>query len=171
MLYKFRILLEGEEPAVIRDVVIKGSSTLFELHSAILEAFEFDSHQMASFFLCDSKWNRSKEFTLMNMQFDDGSQTDNMQSTTLEDLNLKVTDKLLYIYDFMVLWTFYIQVIEQPSITLSKPFEITLRLGASVKQDSRKIQINPEDEALLLINRGKTADEIFSNLSDEDLNL
>ena len=64
---------------------------------------------MASFYTVDEEWNQINEISLMN--FDES--TDSMDSILLANiLNTKNT-KLLYIYDFMNMWTFYVELIEE----------------------------------------------------------
>ena len=48
MLYRIRVILDSKED-VIRDFEISDNNTFEELHLAIINCFEFDGKEMASF--------------------------------------------------------------------------------------------------------------------------
>ena len=60
---KFRVYYE-EDDSVYRDVVIKHTQTFYELHNAILKAFEFDNKHGATFYRSNDNWQRGREITL-----------------------------------------------------------------------------------------------------------
>jgi hypothetical protein len=64
---------------------------------------------MASFYTVDEDWNQIKEISLMN--FDES--TDSMDSILIANVLNNQNTKLLYIYDFMNMWTFYVELIEE----------------------------------------------------------
>ena len=95
-----------EEEDVFRDIEIYSNQTFLELHSAIQEAFNFDQSQLASFHLSDNDWERGEEITLIDMG---GGEKQLMEDTALSDHIRSKNQKLLYIFDFMLMWTFFIE--------------------------------------------------------------
>ena len=79
------------------------------MHELILLSFNFSADQMASFYTVDEEWNQINEISLMN--FDES--TDSMDSILIANILNSQNTKLLYIYDFMNMWTFYVELIEE----------------------------------------------------------
>ena len=110
MIYRIRVILDNDtKEDILRDVEIDKNSTLTDLHELILLSFNFSADQMASFFTVDEEWNQINEISLMN--FDES--TDSMDSILIANILNNQNSKLLYIYDFMNMWTFYVELIEE----------------------------------------------------------
>ena len=110
MIYRFRVILDNDtKEDVFRDLEIVKDSSLKDLHELILLAFEFSGEEMSSFFTVDEEWNQIDEISLMN--FDDS--TKSMDSINLSSLISHDNKKLLYVYDFMKMWTFFVELIEE----------------------------------------------------------
>ncbi|MCB9202709.1 MAG: hypothetical protein H6604_06670 [Flavobacteriales bacterium] len=111
MLYKIRVILNtDEEKNVFRDIQIRGNQTLWNLHQGIRSAFNFKTEEMASFYYCDETWEQQGEIPLEDM-------TDDHSGETMSDIYIKqalpeLNSRLLYVYDFMDMWSFYIEAIE-----------------------------------------------------------
>ncbi|MRI01971.1 hypothetical protein GH721_15615 [Kriegella sp. EG-1] len=108
MIYKIRIILDADED-IFRDIEIDASNTLEELHNAITQAFGFLGNEMASFYTCDTNWNQDEEIALFDMS-ESGSDVRLMNETFLEDLLSVRNPKLIYVYDFMSMWTFFVEL-------------------------------------------------------------
>lgn len=106
MPYKIRAILDVEKD-VIRDVIIDASSDLESLHMQIAKAFGFNGQEMASFYRSDNDWNQGEEFSLFDMG--EGAA---MRDLKIEEVLINVNHKMIYIYDFMEMWTFYIELLE-----------------------------------------------------------
>ena len=106
MIYRLRIILDSEED-VIRDVEIKSDSSFEDLHFAIINSFNFIGNEMASFYLSDINWSQGEEITLESF-------TDEkiMKNTNLDSIIGDTQLNFIYVYDFLKLWTFFIEVIE-----------------------------------------------------------
>ena len=110
MIYRLRLILDNDtNEDILRDVEIDKNSNLTDLHELILLSFNFSADQMTSFYTVDENWNQINEISLMN--FDES--TDSMDSILIADILNNQNTKLLYIYDFMNMWTFYIELIEE----------------------------------------------------------
>ena len=116
MIYKIRIILDTHED-IFRDVEIEAHSTMEEFHNTIAQSFGFLGNEMASFYTCDDDWKQDGEIALFDMG-EHGSDVRMMNETYLEDVLTKATPKLIYVYDFLSMWTFFVEladiVIEEP---------------------------------------------------------
>ena len=110
MIYRLRVILDNDtKEDILRDVEIDKNSNLTDLHELILLSFNFSADQMASFYTVDEDWNQINEISLMN--FDESP--DSMDSMLIANVLNNQNTKLLYIYDFMNMWTFYVELIEE----------------------------------------------------------
>ena len=110
MIYRFRIILDHmTEEDIFRDIEIRKTDTLEDLHNTITQSFGFDGTEMASFYVSDDKWNQGEEISLFNMN-ETGSQARLMHETVLEDIVDEERTKLIYVYDFLNMWTFFVEL-------------------------------------------------------------
>lgn len=108
MIYKIRIILDAEED-IFRDIEIDEASTLEEFHNAITQAFGFMGNEMASFYTCDEEWKQDEEIALFDMS-ENGSDIRLMNETSLDDVLNEQSPKLIYVYDFLSMWTFFVEL-------------------------------------------------------------
>lgn len=138
-LFKFRVIMDTEQD-VFRDIEIETESNFDTLHKAVLDAFDFEQGEMASFYLSDEEWSKGLEISLMDMGGVDEDSL-SMSTTILSDMVMKPGDKILYVYDFMRMWIFYIELIE---VKKDKPSTIyprvALAFGDAPSQDSKEFQ-------------------------------
>jgi hypothetical protein len=121
MVYKFRVILDAEED-VFRDIAIQEEDTLEDLHNAIVNAFGFDGLEMGSFYTCDDDWTQDEEIPL----FDTGDNPGEVK--TMADYTLRTTlteedNKIIYVYDFLNMWTFFVELaaIEESEVGVAYP--------------------------------------------------
>lgn len=110
MLYRFRVILDAEDD-VFRDIEIMADNTLEDLHNVILQSFGFDGTEMASFYISDDDWNQGEEISQFDMA-EGGSSIRLMNETTLDDVVSESQTKLIYVYDFLSMWTFLVELAE-----------------------------------------------------------
>lgn len=108
MIYKIRIILDTEED-IFRDIEIEAENTLEDLHNSITQSFGFMGNEMASFYTCDDNWNQKEEIALFDME-ELGSAGRLMNETFLEDVLNEDSPKLIYVYDYLSLWTFFVEL-------------------------------------------------------------
>lgn len=108
MVYKFRVILDTEED-VFRDIAIMGNATLEDLHNSIVNAFGFDGMEIASFYTCDQKWTQNEEISLFDIGDIAGKQKI-MSNYILSELLNEENTKLIYVYDFLNMWTFLVEL-------------------------------------------------------------
>lgn len=121
MIYKFRAILDNEED-IFRDIAIDENDTLEDFHNTLVNAFGFDGSEAASFYTCDETWNQEDEISL----FDTGDTPGEMKVMADFPLNSLLSEeqtKIIYVYDFMNMWTFLIELaaIEEPEAGLTYP--------------------------------------------------
>ena len=108
MIYKIRIILDAEDD-IFRDVEIEAGNTLEDLHNTITQSFGFMGNEMASFYTCDENWNQEEEIALFDME-EFGAPARLMNETFLEDVLTEERPKLIYVYDYFSLWTFFVEL-------------------------------------------------------------
>ena len=108
MVYKFRVILDAEED-VFRDIAILEDDTLEDLHNAIVNAFDFDGLELASFYTCDNQWNQDQEIPMFDGGDVPGEQKI-MSDYILSDLLDQSNTKIIYVYDFLNMWTFLVEL-------------------------------------------------------------
>ncbi len=137
-IYKFRVIVDTETD-VFRDIEIETDSTFEQLHAAILDAFDFDEGEMASFYMSNESWEKGLEIPLLEM----GSEKElSMRTTKLSDMLSKPSEKVLYVYDFLRMWIFYIELVE---VKKDKPSTIYPRValvyGDAPSQDDKEMDL------------------------------
>ena len=101
MIFKFRILSD-ENDHFVRDIEVGYDMNLFELHGFICKTVDFDSKEIASFFLADRNWERGREFTLIDMGEEENDDLPvAMESVSLGQIVHKHGERLIYMFDFM----------------------------------------------------------------------
>lgn len=108
MIYKFRAILDAEED-VFRDIAIDENDSLEDLHNAIVNAFGFDGMEVASFYTCDDTWNQEDEIPMFDAGDIPGEQK-TMSDYSLNDLLYDEQTKIIYVYDFINMWTFLVEL-------------------------------------------------------------
>ncbi|MFD2550306.1 hypothetical protein ACFSQP_00630 [Bizionia sediminis] len=112
MIYRFRIVLDNDsEDDVFRDIEIRENDTLEDLHNTITQSFGFDGMEMASFYVSDDEWNQGEEISLFNMN-DGPDAVKLMSETNINEVVNKTKTKLIYVYDFLSMWTFFVELAE-----------------------------------------------------------
>ncbi|WP_130286208.1 IS1096 element passenger TnpR family protein [Aquimarina brevivitae] len=110
MIYRFRVILDTEED-VFRDIEIEEEATLEQFHNVITQSFGFDGNEVASFYASDEDWNQGEEISLFDMS--DGSvPVKLMNETTINDIVTEASPKMIYVYDFLSMWTFFVELAE-----------------------------------------------------------
>jgi hypothetical protein len=108
MIYKIRVILDAEED-IFRDLEIESGDTLEDFHNSIVQGFGFTGEEMASFYTCDEEWNQDEEIALFDVS-EDGGDLRLMNETTIEEVLSEASPRLIYVYDFLSMWTFYVEL-------------------------------------------------------------
>jgi len=112
MIYRFRAILDNDtEEDIFRDFEIRESDTMEDLHNVITQSFGFDGTEMASFYVSDDEWNQGEEISLFDMS-DGLNEVKLMNETSISDIVHEAQTKLIYVYDFLSMWTFFVELAE-----------------------------------------------------------
>ncbi len=109
MIYKLRLILDTKED-VIREIAVKESDSLEDLHNTIVNAFGFDGTEMASFYMTDDNWNQGAEIPLFDMSENGDAVT--MQHFIISDVIDAEKTKIIYVYDFFSMWSFFVELVD-----------------------------------------------------------
>ena len=108
---KFRVFFE-EDDTIYRDIAIKHNQSFFELHTAILASYEFDSIHQATFYRSNDNWQRGRAISLE--KYDDVVYPVDPLDMFETNIGSEIRDteqKFVYVYDFQKNWTFQVQLI------------------------------------------------------------
>lgn len=107
--YRFRATLDDEED-IYREVEVKANQSLFDLHLGILQAFNFDTTEPASFYNSNDAWEKGKEFVANVKPIPDGKLS--MSDAKIGKIIYDPHQKFLFIYDYNVKWTFFVELLK-----------------------------------------------------------
>lgn len=126
---RFRVYFEEDE-SVYRDVAIRHTQTFYELHEAILKAYEFDNKHKATFFRSNDHWQRGKEITLEEYDKEYAAPPLLMNETAIGSEIRDPNQKFIYLYDFNKNWSFLVEL-----INVSKEENAKLSYPATVRTE------------------------------------
>lgn len=120
--YRFRVYSEDFDDFEMY-VELLSVQTFLDFHQAIKKFLNINSNELASFYLCDDKWRKIQEITLIDMGFDEESNLNSenklnkkpillMETTRLNSAITNPHQKMLYIYDYAMLYTFQIELVK-----------------------------------------------------------
>jgi hypothetical protein len=150
-MYKIRIILDTKED-VIRTILVDESISLENLHTTIAKSFGFEGQEMASFYRTDDDWNQGEEIPLFNMA--EAGEEISMQNSFVNEILLEENSKLIYVYDFLNMWTFYVDVVEISSEKKENLPETILSFG-DMPEEAPKMEF--------------VADKLDADFGDEEI--
>lgn len=108
MIFRFR-MLSDENDHFVRDYEVMYDMSLFDFHRFILASLEYEDC-MASFFTADERWEKQREFTLVDMGdgSDEGPQP--MEGVTLGQLIHNSRERLIYLFDMFGDRAYFLQL-------------------------------------------------------------
>lgn len=125
--YKFRVTTDEVEDFV-RDIEVLAGQTFEDLHKIILKSVELKEGELASFYICNQRWTKKIEVSLMDMGEDPSfsehsmlyegeDETDSekmekmvMNKVALCDLIDDPHQKMIYEYDYFNTRVFYLEL-------------------------------------------------------------
>lgn len=170
---RFNITNE-EAPEMLRVLDIPAGANFQDLHFAVLDAVNFDTTQLSSFFICNTDWEKKMEITLINMGTDDEDMVPIMKDIKIKDYEHEVGQKLIFEYDFVLMWRFFLEVIkvydtDEPAKNFPKIIE---SIGDAPKQyetfEKYPEVMTEEDSALLHDLEIKNMDYFHHDDADSD---
>ena len=145
MIYRFRVILDNDtEDDVFRDLEIRETDTLEDLYNINTQSFGFDGTEMASFYRSDDQWNQGEEYSLFDVS--EGINAVNlMNETILEDVINEANTKLIYVYDFFNMWTFYVELAEIVDINQSIDYPNLMFVQGQIPDEAPEKSFETED--------------------------
>ena len=134
MVYRFRVILDAQDD-VFRDIEILEEDTLEDFHNSIVNAFGFDGNEMAAFYISDDEWNQGEEISQFDLGEDLGS-VRLMNETTLDSVVSKNHRKLIYVYDFLSMWTFLIELADIAEIEDGRDYPNLMYVHGQIPSDA-----------------------------------
>ncbi|MGY6562636.1 MAG: IS1096 element passenger TnpR family protein [Luteibaculaceae bacterium] len=167
--FKFRVLIDHDSNA-FRDIEILESHQLNHFNHAILDAFDFKGNEMSSFFHSNEKWEKGQEFPLVAMDFDEEEPTLEMDKVSLKSFVAGGTGHYLFVYDFLRMWCFYVELVGQRTIEEGEKNEdfpkLALQFGTAPNELDKEIE---SDEFGDFDDLDDEFDEDFDSLDDLDI--
>ncbi|MFZ4548059.1 MAG: IS1096 element passenger TnpR family protein [Bacteroidales bacterium] len=189
--YRFRVLFEEQED-FLRDIEIKPGQTFKDFHDVILKSVEIEGKELASFFICDPRWNKQREITLIDMglkepdpEFDDDDDRKPVNIpipvAIMEDVKIKeVIDdphqRILFEYDFLNPRVFFIELMKIVDTDPKKEYPVCVKkegtLTPTIAPNYLSFLDDPDEDAMLgeldkMILDGDLEEEIDENYTTE----
>ncbi len=183
--YKFRINFEDQDD-FLRDIELRSDLTFEDFHHAIVNNLNLDPGMLSSFFICDHNFRKQQEISLVDMNpeeevklepEDEESAASSPKVTVMKDSALcdfidDPHQRLIYVYDYINYWTFYIELIKivaaDPQVDYPR---VTRSVGAIPREFTAATTPLPEEDLDLdlgLKEEGYDPDDIRSLEGDED---
>jgi len=107
MKLKLRVILNVKTD-VLRDIIIDSKVTLKEMSDIISESFGFDSTEISTFHHTNEDWELLEEIKIFKIDESDIS----MENSPISNFLKFNGDKIIFIYDFLNYWTFFIELFD-----------------------------------------------------------
>ena len=147
MVYRFRVILDADED-VFRDIEMLQESSLEDLHNTIVQSFGFDGAEMASFYISDEEWNQGEEIHQFDMSGNDDS-IKLMNETSLDSILSEKQTKLIYVYDFLKMWTFFVELGQIAEIEEGRDYPNLMFVHGQIPDNAPEKEFKGEDEGML----------------------
>ncbi len=159
MIFKF-LILSDEVDDFKRAIQIDADATFLDFYKAILDCTGFSDREMASFYLCDNKWRKKLEITLVEMDTYSDEDAYTMEETVLGDYLEDEKQKLMFVFDYLNERALYIELSEMIPGKNLKSAVCTLSTGQAPAQIMEVEETLP---ASIVIETGETlyGDESF----------
>ncbi|MGB1370087.1 MAG: IS1096 element passenger TnpR family protein [Flavobacteriaceae bacterium] len=109
MIYRFRAILDHDNKEdIFRDIEIRKTDTFEDLFNVLTQSFGFDGSEMASFYVSDDQWQQGQEIAFFDMGENEDIRL--MNETIIEDIVDEDQTKLIFVYDFLNMWTFLVEL-------------------------------------------------------------
>jgi hypothetical protein len=179
---KFRVLLDSKEnQEVFRDILIKDTDNFESFYNSIIHSFDLSGKEMASFYVSNDNWDKGQEISLLDLHFGDevAESSPIMKNSIIKDYIEEPDQKFIFIYDFLNMWIFLVELIgyennepDIPELILSigePPTEKnTDEISALLLEDETLLEENTNSEIDIESIDEKTFNEDFSDFNEFD---
>jgi hypothetical protein len=173
-IYKFRLLFDEVEDFV-RDYEIAAGQTFEDFHNIIVQTIKgLGKQELASFYICDRRWEKKIEITLIDMDEDEDINSSvegniskmMMSKSILSDFIDDPHQRLIYEYDFFNLKTFYIELMKTTEVKARKKYPQCVNLVGEIP--TTMFHFSPENIDILQIEDESLEDEEEKDYYDEE---
>lgn len=157
MVFRFR-MLSDENDNFVRDYEVTYDTSLLEFHNFILRSLEYEEC-LASFFTADERWEKLREFTLMEMGNEGEEVPPLMEQVTLGQIIHNKRDRLIYLFDMFGDRAYYLELTGtyEADPDAMYPREIYARAEVPDQYDPSRTLLEDEDSIF---------DEVMGDFSD-----
>ena len=120
---------------IIRDIELSSICNLEELHYAIINSFELDKKELASFYMTNADFELLQEIPLFSIE-DKNNPMLAMNEVILSSILPNEGAQILYVYDFMKMWRFL--------VTLTSTSEGEISEAKCIKKIGKMPSVAPE---------------------------
>lgn len=172
MIFKFRVVLDLNDEDVFRDIEIQEDATFEDLHNSIVQACELDGQQMASFYVSNDAWEQKDEITLFDMSdtLEEGDEKKVMNEWAIHEMVNEKEHKLLYIYDFFNMWTFFVELIDIFEVEPSVDYPRMVASVGLMPEDAPERQFTTESAEKELDGFDEFNDDVFDQAGYDEFN-
>ncbi|MCQ2264779.1 MAG: plasmid pRiA4b ORF-3 family protein [Bacteroidales bacterium] len=182
--YKFRVYFDEVEDFV-RDIEILSNDNFESLHQILYSSIGLEGNELASFSLCDSKWNKQNEITLIDMKDDEVADTPEydeedgyttkthlpkfiMKDTILNKMISDPHQHILYEYDFLNPKVFYIELMKVAKADDDTSYPRCTHKEQELPKSIKNGHLPDPDELLEDLNNDDLFDDFEDGYNEED---
>lgn len=141
MQLKFRIILNVKND-VLRDIIVDSSTSLIEFSKIISSEFGFDSSEISTFHHTDENWEQLEEIKIFKIDDQDKI----MDNVSISNFFIAKDDKLIFIYDFLNYWTFFVELYEVGEFNINDKKYLTINSIGKVPKEAPSDIFSKSDE-------------------------
>ena len=141
MQLKFRIILNVKND-VLRDIIVDSSISLIEFSKIISSEFGFDSSEISTFHHTDENWEQLEEIKIFKIDDQDKI----MDNVSISNFFIAKDDKLIFIYDFLNYWTFFVELYEVGEFNINDKNYLTINSIGEVPKEAPSDIFSKSDE-------------------------
>jgi len=141
MQLKFRIILNVKND-VLRDIIVDSSISLIEFSNIISSEFGFDSSEISTFHHTDENWEQLEEIKIFKIDDQDKI----MDNVSISNFFIAKDDKLIFIYDFLNYWTFFVELYEVGEFNINDEKYLTINSIGEVPKEAPSDIFSKSDE-------------------------
>jgi len=117
---------------VIREVRIKGSASLLQLHEQVYATFSLEPGEMGSFYYSTADWDQGEELPMFSME----ESSPSMETMTVGNF-FSQTGHALYVYNFLDMNIFYVEKVKEDEEEGFEDFVVINAVGNLDKKPSK----------------------------------
>jgi hypothetical protein len=189
--YRFRLLCD-EQDDFLREIEIKPGQTFRQFHDVILHSVGIEGNELASFFVCDPRWNKQKEITLIDMGLKDPDPVDEdyderkpvsvpipvsiMDDVKIRDVIEDPHQRIIFEYNFLNPRIFFIELVRITDADPKREYPLCVKKEGSLTPTAPPNFLSfldePDEQAMMgeldkMILDGEMEEEIDENYTTE----